>query len=151
MSKSTYVWPIHKEIKKLIHSKSKQRLDICQRNTPTMTQVINARVKMGDIKGKKGGDPNSKDKDNNATVTAGAHVGDIKTPEDSTAPSSGPNLGAYVSETTKQPSWSTQSVEDLLRAHSIDNILLNINNTTNSGANTTEYTITNKEHPDYYD
>ena len=58
----------------------------------------------------------SQPKDNNATDTAEAHVKDVTTPEDSTAHSGGSSIGAHVSEVTRQLSWPTQSVEDLLGA-----------------------------------
>ena len=41
--------------------------------------------KKEDINRKKGDDPKSEDKDNNDTGTAGTHLGDVITPEDSTA------------------------------------------------------------------
>ena len=41
--------------------------------------------KKGDINRKQGDDPKYKDKDNNATGTADAHVGDVTAPRDSTA------------------------------------------------------------------
>ena len=40
--------------------------------------------------------------------------------EDSTDPSSGSSIGAHILKATKQPSRPTQSIEDLLGAHSID-------------------------------
>ena len=46
-------------------------------------------------------DPKSEDKDNNTTSTAGAHVGDTTTPEDSNASSGGTSIGAHVSEATE--------------------------------------------------
>ena len=57
--------------------------------------------KKGDRNGKKGDAPKSKEKDNNATGTAGEHVGDVTTPEDSTAPSGGSSIGAHILEATK--------------------------------------------------
>ena len=44
----------------------------------------------------KGGDPKSEDKDSNTGGTAGAHVEDTTTNEDTTAPSGGAYLGAHV-------------------------------------------------------
>ena len=80
-------------------------------------------IKKGDTNRKKGDDPKPEDKDNNATGTVGAHVGDITTPEDSIAPSGGSSIGVHVLEVTKQPSRPTQSVEDLSKAYSIDDAI----------------------------
>ena len=76
-----------------------------------------------DKNGKKGDDLKPEDKDNNATGTVGAHVGDVTTPEDSTAPSSEFSIGTQVSEVTKRLSWPTQSIEDLLEAYFIDDAI----------------------------
>ena len=57
--------------------------------------------KKGDNNGKKGDDLKSEDKDNNATGTVGAHVGDVTTPEDSTALSDESSIGVHVSEVAK--------------------------------------------------
>ena len=89
------------------------------------TQYLNKNIdqrssKKGDRNRKKGDDPKSKEKNNNATGTVGAHVWDVITPKDST---SGSSIGTHVSEATKQPSHPTQSVEDLLGAYSIDDAI----------------------------
>ena len=80
---------------------------------------INAKVKRG-IETKKGGDPNSEDKNNNTTGTAVAHVGDATTPEDSAASSRGASIDAHIVEAREQLSRSTRSIEDLFGAHPID-------------------------------
>ena len=59
----------------------------------------NQRDKKGDKNSKKGVDSKSEDKDSGNMGTAGAHVGDVTTPQDSTAPSDGSSIGAHVSET----------------------------------------------------
>ena len=71
--------------KQLIHSQSKQWLDICQHNIPVRTQAINVKVKR-DRNGKKGDDLKSKDKDNNVTGASVAHVGNVTPPEDFATP-----------------------------------------------------------------
>ena len=53
---------------------------------------------------RKGGDPKSEDKDSITGGTAGAHVADTTTNEDTTIPSGGASLGAHVSETN---CWGT--------------------------------------------
>ena len=47
---------------------------------------------------RKGDDPKSEDKDSNTGGTAGAHVEDTTTNENTTAPSGGASLGAHISE-----------------------------------------------------
>ena len=47
---------------------------------------------------KKGDDSKSEDKDSTTTGTAGAHVGEVTTPQYSTTPSKGASIGAHVSE-----------------------------------------------------
>ena len=75
--------------------------------------------KNGDINGKKGDDPKSKDKANNATSIASAHVGNTATPEESTTFSGGASIGAHVSEATERSPRPTRSVEDILETHHI--------------------------------
>ena len=58
-----------------------------------------------------GFDPKSEVKDNNMSDTAGTHVGDITTTEESTAPSVGASIGALVLETNKQFSCPSCSVK----------------------------------------
>ena len=74
-------------------------------------------------KRKEGDNPKSEDKDNSATGTAGAHIGDVTIPKDSNIPSGGASIGTHVLEAIEQSSRPTRSVEDLLGAHfSNDNI-----------------------------
>ena len=49
--------------------------------------------------------------------TAGAHVEDTTTTEESTAPSGGASIGAHVSETNEQSSRPLCTVEEILGAH----------------------------------
>ena len=66
-----------------------------------------------------GDDTKSEDKDSNTGGTAGAHVEDTTTNEDSTAPSVEASLGAYVLETNQAPSRPSRTVDTLLEAHPI--------------------------------
>ena len=70
---------------------------------------------------KKGDEHKSEDKNNNITGTAGAHVGETTTPKDSNAPSNGSSIGAHVSDVNKPDAWPTQSVQEILATHAIDN------------------------------
>ena len=79
--------------------------------------------KNDDRNGKKGDDPKSENKDNNTTGTASAHVGDVATPEDSTTHSRGASIDALVSEVTEQSSQPTHSVEDLVGANPINDVI----------------------------
>ena len=63
--------------------------------------------KNGVKNGKKEEDSKFEDKENNATETAGAHVGDVTTPEDSTAFSGISSIGSHVIEAVEQPFWPT--------------------------------------------
>ena len=54
------------------------------------------------------------------TGTAGAHVEDNTTNEETTAPSGEANLGAHVSETNQATSHTPRTVEEILGAHDID-------------------------------
>ena len=58
----------------------------------------NPRDKRGDRKSKKGDDSKSEDSNSTTTGTACANVGEVTTPQDSTAPSKGSIIGAHVSE-----------------------------------------------------
>ena len=58
-------------------------------------------------KQRKGDDPKSEDKDNITGDTAGTHVEDTTTNEDTTTPSGGASLGAHVSETSQAAPPST--------------------------------------------
>ena len=65
----------------------------------------------------KGDNPKSEDKDSNMGDTAGAHIGDTTTTEESIASSGGASIGIHVSETNVQSSCSSSTVEEILRAH----------------------------------
>ena len=69
---------------------------------PSKNSADQQKGKKGDRNKKKGDDPKSKDKDNNTTGTAGAHIGNNTTPEDSNASNGGASIGAHVSEATEQ-------------------------------------------------
>ena len=58
----------------------------------------NPRNKRGDKNSKMGDDSKSEDTDSTTTSTAGAHVGDVTSSRDSTAPSKGSSIGAHLSE-----------------------------------------------------
>ena len=79
--------------------------------------------KKGDENGKKGDDSKPGDKNNNTSGTAGVHIGEVTTPEDSIAPSNGSSIGAYVLEVVKHKFWPAQSIEKLLGAHHIDDAI----------------------------
>ena len=55
--------------------------------------------------------------------TAGAHVGEVTSPQDSIAPSEGASIGAHVSEIVQPAFCLAQSVEELLVAHPVDNAI----------------------------
>ena len=79
---------------------------------------------------RKGDDPKSEDKDSNTGGTAGAHVEDTTTNEDTTAPSGGASLGAHVSETNQASSRQSRTVDEILGAHPVnDDFWDNINPT----------------------
>ena len=84
---------------------------------PNKNSIHQHRGKKEDRNGKKGDRPKSEDKDNNTTGTAGAHIGDTTTPEDSILSSGGASIGAHVLEATGQSSRLTRSVKDILGAH----------------------------------
>ena len=67
---------------------------------------------------KKGDESKSKDKDSNMGGTAGAHVEDTTTTEESTVPSRAPSIGAH--ETNVQSSNSPRTMEEILGAHPMD-------------------------------
>ena len=77
----------------------------------------------GDKKGKKVDEFISEDKDNNNTDTADAHVGEITTPQDLSAPSNGSSIGAHVSDITKADIWPARSVQDILATHVINDCI----------------------------
>ena len=70
---------------------------------------------------KKGAESKSEDKDSTTDNTAGAHVEDTTTNEESTVPNKIPNIGTHVSETNVQSSNSLHTVEEILNIHPIDN------------------------------
>ena len=74
----------------------------------------------GDTNRKKGDEPKSADKDNNITGTAGAYIGETTTPKDLNAPSDGSSIGAHVSEVGEPDTWPTQSIQEILATHAID-------------------------------
>ena len=109
---------------------------------------------------KKGDESKSEDKDSNTGGTAGAHVEDTISTEESTIPSRAPSIGAHMSETNVQLSNSPRTVEEILGAHLMDNddFLGNINptdvliNAANSeemiaGSHITEFHIPKQEEP----
>ena len=69
----------------------------------------------------KGNKSKSEEKDSNTGDTAGAHVEDTTTTEESTPPKGMPNIGTHVLETNVQSSISPSTVEEILQAHPIDN------------------------------
>ena len=76
--------------------------------------------KRGDKNSKKGDDSKSEDSDRTTTGTAGAHVGKVKTPQDSTTPREGASICAYVSEIAAPVFCPARSVKELLAAHPVD-------------------------------
>ena len=66
---------------------------------------------------RKGDDSKSEDKDSNTGGTAGAHVEDTTTTEESTAPSGGASIGAHVLETNQESSRPSRTVDEILGAH----------------------------------
>ena len=119
MPRRIYVWLILKEIWLLIHPQAKEQLDTDWHNIPTASPPINAMVKRG-IK-KKGDGPKFNDKDSNTGGTAGAHVEDTTTPEESIAPSRRANKGAHIFETNKQLSCPLRTIEEILRVYLMSN------------------------------
>ena len=55
--------------------------------------------------------------------TAGAHIGEVTTPQDSTASSDESSIGAHVSEIVELAFCPTRSVEELLVAHPVDDAI----------------------------
>ena len=83
----------------------------------------NPRDKKGDRNSKKGDDSKSEDSNTTTTGTAGAHVGEVTAPQDSTAPSKGASIGAHVSEISQPTFRPARSIEELLAAHPIDDAI----------------------------
>ena len=69
---------------------------------------------------KKGDESESEDKDSITGGTAGAHVEDTTTTEESTVPNRTSSISAHVPETNVQSSNSSRNVEEILGAHPID-------------------------------
>ena len=67
-----------------------------------------------------GDDTKSEDKDSNTGGTAGAHVEDTTTNENTTAPSGGASLGAHVSETNQASSRPSRMVDEILEVHPVN-------------------------------
>ena len=82
--------------------------------------VNNPWDKKGDKNRRKGNKSKSEDEDNNNTGTAGAHVGEITTPQDSSTPSNGSSIGAHVSDVVKPDIRLAQSVQKILATHVIN-------------------------------
>ena len=94
---------------------------LTQYNTKT---VNHPRDRKGDKNRKKSDESISEDKDNNNTGTVCAHVEEVTTPQDPTAPSNVSSTGAYVSEVAKPEFRPARFVEELLAAHPIDDAIL---------------------------
>ena len=84
------------------------------------TQYPNNKLFNQQQKTKKADDPKSEDKDNPTSGTAGAHVEDSTTNEDTTAPSGEASLGDHISETSQAISPPQRTVEDILGAQPVD-------------------------------
>ena len=80
---------------------------------------------------RKGCDLKSEEKDSNTDGTAGAHIEDTTKTEESTVPSGTPSIGAHILETNVQLSHSSDTVEEIYRAHPMndDDFLGNTNPT----------------------
>ena len=76
----------------------------------------------GDKKGdkRKGDDLKSKDKDSNTGDTAGVHVEDTTSTEESTAPSRGASIGTHVLEKIQESSCPSRTIDEILEAHPMD-------------------------------
>ena len=80
---------------------------------------------------RKGDDPKSEDKDSNMGGTAGAHVEDTTTNEDTTAPSGGDSIGAQVLETNQTLSCPSRTVDEILGSHPVTDDFWDNTNPTN--------------------
>ena len=85
---------------------------------------------------RKGDDPKSEDKDSNTGGTAGAHVEDSTTNEDTIAPSGGASLGAHVSETNQVSSHQSRTVDEILEAHPVNDAFWDNTNPTDVSIDT---------------
>ena len=83
----------------------------------------NPRDKRGDRNSKEADDGKSEDSDTTTTGTAGAHVGEVTTPQDLTAPSKGASIGAPVSEISQLAFCPGRSVEELLAAYPVNDTI----------------------------
>ena len=90
---------------------------------------------------KKGNDPKSEDKDNITGGTAGAHIEDTISYEDTTTPSGGASLGAHFSETSQATSRPSRTVKEILGVHPIDDTFWDNTNL----ADVSVDTVNNKE------
>ena len=77
---------------------------------------------------KKGDNSKSEDKDITTTGTAGAHVGEVTTSQDATAPSDGSSIGAHISGIVELAFCPARSGEELLAAHPVDDAILSHTN-----------------------
>ena len=69
----------------------------------------------------KGDNAKSEDKSNNNTGTVDTHVGEIVSGQDKTSASSNrSSIGAHICDVTKTVVTSTQSVQDILAAHHVE-------------------------------
>ena len=98
--------------------------------------VNNPRNKKGDKNRKKGDENKSENKNDNNTGTAGAHVGETTTPQDSSASSNGSSIGTHVSEVAKPSSWLTWSIQDILATHAINDPIWDFTNAYNFSTDT---------------
>ena len=92
-------------------------------STYSIKSANNPRYKKGDKNGKKGDEPKSEDKDNNTSGTACAHIGETATPKDSSAPSNGSSISAHASEVEDPDARPTQSVQEILATHAINDLI----------------------------
>ena len=83
-------------------------------NKPTNQRGGNKRNK------RKGDDPKSEGKDSNMGGTAGAHIEDTTTNEDTAAPSGEARLGACISETNKASFCPSRMVDEILGVHPVN-------------------------------
>ena len=108
--------------------------------TPLTTHTFGKRCTeelwLGDRNSKKGDDAKSEDSNTTTTGTAGAHVGEVTAPQDSTAPSKGASIGAHVSEILQQAFYPARSVEELLAAHPVDDAIWSQTNTSDLSIDT---------------
>ena len=69
---------------------------------------------------KKGHDWKSEDKDSNTGGTAGEHVEDTTTTEESNAPSGGVSIGTHVLKKNQESSRPSRTLDEILGAHPMD-------------------------------